>query len=81
MHVLQVFFADDVNSLGSWKVLLRQKLKGHKLEFTRDVNPELITFEVRNNVNHVGLKVNVEDATPPPPIPPTPITWHMSMLN
>jgi hypothetical protein len=36
-----------------------------QVKFTKDVNPELITFELENNANHVGLKVNVEDAIAP----------------
>jgi hypothetical protein len=69
------FFVDNVNSPGSWKVVLRQELRGRKSKFTRDVNLELTMFEVGNNANHVNLRVSVENAVAPL------VTWHLWMVN
>jgi hypothetical protein len=38
---------------------LRWKLKGWRSEFTRESNPELALFDMGNNVDHVGLWVDV----------------------
>jgi hypothetical protein len=59
MHVEQVFFAKDVQALRNWKVVLCQEPRGQRSEFTREGNPELALFDMGNNADHVGLRVDV----------------------
>jgi hypothetical protein len=65
MHDEQGFFVEDVKSPRIWKVVLCQGLKRHGSEFTRELNLELALFNVGNNVDHIGVRVNVKEANAP----------------
>jgi hypothetical protein len=76
IELYQVFFAEDIRSIGSWKVIICQELKGQRPKYTRETNPKISMFDLGSNVDHAGLKVTI-----PPKQIVTPLKMQMKWME